>query len=371
MKLAVSVALLLAAAIASAQSWPGIAPAGPGLPGTSPHPMEPAGAWNATSILGKVQIADGTPLDAPVKIERVCAGVVHAEGYTDLKGNFSISLGTQDSGMPDASQISGPDTRLGADPGGLALANCELRASLTGYRSDVISLANRRSLDDPNVGTIFLHRMANVEGLTISATTALAPKDAKKAYEKALEALRKKKIDDAQKQLEKAVAIYPRFAAAWYQLGLLYEDRKDEDQASHAYRQSLEADSRYLRPCERLYVIAYNAGKWQEAADLSDRLLRLDPADYPEAYYFNAVANLRLNRLDAAEKSAREAVKLDTAHRDAKSYYTLGYILAQKGNYAEAAQNWRVYLAIEPDGKQAGQVRKDLADVERAAQARH
>jgi hypothetical protein len=64
------------------------------------------------------------------------------------------------------------------------LFSCELRASLPGFRSDVVSLANRRFMDNPEVGTIVLHRLGNVEGLTISATTMAAPKDAKKAYDK-------------------------------------------------------------------------------------------------------------------------------------------------------------------------------------------
>ena len=33
------------------------------------------------------------------------------------------------------------------------------------------------------------------------------------------EALRKSKIADAQKNLEKAVELYPQYASAWYELG--------------------------------------------------------------------------------------------------------------------------------------------------------
>lgn len=47
-----------------------------------------------------------------------------------------------------------------------------------------IHLGTRRALDNPDVGTIILHRPANVEGLTISAS-AVAAKDARKSYDKA------------------------------------------------------------------------------------------------------------------------------------------------------------------------------------------
>ncbi len=324
------------------------------------------------SLMGKVQIAGAGSLEEPVRIERVCSGVVHSEGFTDPKGNFSIALGQEQTAMPDASETPTQSTitpGLGRAPSSAQLANCDLRAVLPGYRSDTISLANRRDLDNPNVGTIFLHRESNVEGLTISATTALAPKNARKAYDKGVEAAGKKKLDEAQKDLENAVAIYPKFAAAWFELGSIYEQREHPDQASDAYQRSIAADSKYLRPYERLYVFAYRSEKWQECADLTDRMLHLDPFDYPGAYYLNAVANLRLNRLDAAEKSARESVKLDTAHRDARANYTLGFILAQKGNYAEAAEFLRAYLAMEPQGKHADEVRKQLGEIEHAAQS--
>jgi tetratricopeptide (TPR) repeat protein len=333
-------------------------------------PGQPAGP---VSLMGKVQIEGGGALEEPVRIERVCSGVAHAEGFTDSRGDFSVTLGHEQAAMPDASEtVSRATLNPSAQSRGLTaqqLTTCDLRASLPGYRSDIISLANRRYLDNPNVGTIFLHRLGNVDGMTISATTALAPKDARKAFEKALEAERKSKPDEAQKELEKAVDIYPRFAAAWFELGRLYEHRDHADKAREAYTQSLTTDSRYLRPYERLYAMAFKQGETQQVADITDRLLRLDPYDYPEAYYYNAVANLKLNHIDAAEKSAREAIKLDTAHRDAKSNYTLGYILAQKGNYAESAQYLRACLTMDPEGAHAAEIRKQLGEVERLAQS--
>lgn len=320
------------------------------------------------SLLGKVALANGGALEQPVRIERVCAGVPHSEGFTDAKGNFSIIIRRDQSAMADASERSSMPTFA---PGSLSesqLAACEFRASLAGYRSDTISLANRRSLDDPNIGTIFLHPLSKTEGLTISATTALAPKNARKAFDKGVEAEQSANPDEAQKELEKSVTIYPKFAAAWLELGKIYEQRDHIDQARNAYHQSIAADSHYLPPYERLCAIENGAGNWQEAADMSDRLLRLDPSEYPQAYDYNATANVHLNRLDLAEKSAREAVKLDTAHHDAWANYTLGYILAQKQNFAEAAQYYRAYLAIEPTGKLADSIRKDLAELEHAAQ---
>ena len=74
--------------------------------------------------------------------------------------------------------------------------DCELRARLAGFRSQSVSLANRRPMDPPDLGTILLHRLSATEGTTVSAASLAAPKDAKKAYEKGMDALKKKKVPE-------------------------------------------------------------------------------------------------------------------------------------------------------------------------------
>src|SRR5204863_8182902 len=103
-------------------------------------------------------------------------------------------------GMGNSGGMGSSGSMMGRD-----LMNCDLRANLPGYRSDVVNLAGHRMFDNPDVGTIILHRLGNVEGNTISATSLAAPKDAKKAYEKGKEALKKKKPADAEKEFQKAV----------------------------------------------------------------------------------------------------------------------------------------------------------------------
>ena len=47
-------------------------------------------------------------------------------------------------------------------------------------------------MDSPDVGTIFLHRLGNVEGRIVSAISLAAPKDARKAFEKGSDLARRK-----------------------------------------------------------------------------------------------------------------------------------------------------------------------------------
>jgi tetratricopeptide (TPR) repeat protein len=96
-------------------------------------------------------------------------------------------------------------------------------------------------------------------------------------------------------------------------------------------------------------------------------LIRLDPYDFPEAYFYNAVADYNLHKYDAAHASALEAQKLDTAHKFPRVEHLLGVILYQKRDYAGAIEQMRKYLLLSPDSPDVGQVKQQLADLEKAA----
>jgi tetratricopeptide (TPR) repeat protein len=328
-------------------------------------------------VSGKVLLDDGTPPPQPVVIERVCNGIAKPEKYTDTKGRFSFALGENRDMLADAS-TSSTDGIAGSGPFGMGsggpgrsgiterdLAGCEIRANLPGFRSDVVPLVGRRSLDNPDVGTIVLHRIAKVEGFTFSATSALAPKDAKKAYEKGSEQLKKNKVADAERELTKATTLYPQYAAAWYELGTAYHQQNKLEDAKRAYEASLKADSKFVNPYERLALLAAGEKKWDEVVQHTSQLLRLNPFFSPQVYFYSAVAHYNLQKIDVAEEHAREAAKMDAKHRNPRINHLLGVILAQKQDYKGAAENMRIYLKANPDAPDAAMVRNQLAEVEK------
>jgi tetratricopeptide (TPR) repeat protein len=337
-------------------------------------------------LSGKVMLDDGNPPPDPVTIERICNGAPRAQGYTDQKGRFGFQIGQTSEVMQDASE--GGSVLQGTSHSGasvtnsvgtqqpqspnlpdMQLANCDLRAVLAGFRSDTVSLGARRVLDDPNVGTIVLHRLANVEGSAVSLTSLQAPKEARRAYERALQDLRKNKLAEAGKDLQKAVDIYPNYAAAWYELGRLQERNEDTEQARKSFSNAVAADAKFISPYLKLAELAAKAENWAELADTTSRLLKLDAVDYPMAYFYSATANLNLGQIDAAEKSARAGEKLDAPHRHPRLEQLLATILTRKKDYAGAAAHLRNYLALAPDAEDAARMKRELAELERLSGA--
>jgi tetratricopeptide (TPR) repeat protein len=380
---ATALALCLAVSSAIAQapkpitSTPGSTTSGSNLPSfNNPSPLPGSSGASKTSsdpartifVTGKVAFPDGREPGQTVLIERVCTGRPHPEGYTDSHGSFSLRLGQEMDVVADASETQNRTQSIAPGTGSVResqMAVCELRAVMSGYKSDVIQLAGQKYMDNPDLGTIVLRPLVAVEGLTMSATTALAPKDAHRAFDKGVEASHKMKLADAENEFHHAVEIYPKYAAAWVELGRVLERLSRNDEARYAYAQAIAADSHYVNPYESLYLLAFHEKKWQECANNTEKVMRLDPYNYPAAFYYNALSNLELHNLVAAERSGRQAVAFDTQHINPQGMYVLGVILAQRKDYQGAVDNLRGYLRVSPDGPEAPQVRKVLTDVEK------
>ncbi len=383
----IAAAALILTATLNAQGAPRNSVPSPNGGGTSPRPTQPITSDGADQnqrpifISGAVVLSDGTPLADRAKIERVCNGVAIVETETDKKGHFSFQVG-HILEMPDASvgsDINGRGSPFGNPSNGGGTSNrmggadkrlwgCELRASLVGFRSDIIQLDTLHYMDDPNIGTIVLHRLAKVDGLTISVVSALAPKDARKAYEKGREDEAKNKLDDAQKNFEKAVSVYPQYSAAWFELGRIDERGNHIEEARKAYQQAIVAEPKFILPREQLSWLALREAKWPELVEATDQWLLLDAQNSPEAYYLSSIGNLQTQHFEVAEKNAQAAVRMDPGKRNMRARYVLGLALAQKHDFAGSAEAIRSYLEATPDAKDKDLVQKQLEQIQAAAQ---
>ncbi len=340
-------------------------------------------------LSGKVMMEDGGPPQESAVIERICMGrgTPIQEAYTDSKGRFSFQVGQRMGMMQDAS-VGNADEGFGSRPGmGNAsrmggfggnmpqvserdLQMCELRASLAGFRSTVVNLAGRRALDNPDVGTIILRRLADVSGFTTSATTMMAPKDAKKAFEKAKNALKKNKTADAQKELETALSLHPKFAEAHYELAQIHLMNKNNDAARSGYEKAIEADAKFISPYLGIANLEAQQQKWDAVKAMTDKVLQMNRYDFPAAYFYGAVASYNMRDSEAAEKLCRNGIEADTYHRIPKMSHLLGILLAEKQDFKGATEYLQAYLKFAPRAGDAENVKKQLADFQgRIAQA--
>jgi len=167
-------------------------------------------------------------------------------------------------------------------------------------------------------------------------------------------------------------------------LGNVLEQENQKEAARTAYTQATTIDTRFLPPYLSLASLACEAENWNEVLRLTGHILDLDPMnyarvagyildldpfDYAGAYFYNSVANYKLNKIDEAEKSALRAESLDVRPRLPRIHLLLAEIFARKDNYASAISEMRTYLELVPHAQDEQQVRERLAELEKLSGA--
>ncbi len=235
---------------------------------------------------------------------------------------------------------------------------CPVTIRIAGFKQASVTLRDG--------GTVVLKRVGDHEGSTISASSLNAPPDAHKAWDKGVEAMSQRKWAAAQKHFERAVAIYPAYAAAWSDLGEVLLAQSKPDEARAGYQHAIEADPKYIKPYLQLARMDLQEKRNDDALAITDSAIKQNPLEFPGVYFYNAVANFNLKRLDVAEKSARRAVELDSTHEIPRAEDLLGTILAHEGDRAGAVEHMKKYLALSPNAQDADQVKQHIAMLEGA-----
>ena len=265
----------------------------------------------------------GQPVPEPVSVQLDCGMRVLQVIRTDLKGYFQFTLGSGPQGNIDYSaaddQIMGAglgmngangmgNSGFGSPGFGNGLVGCELRVSVDGFQPSVRPITSPPDLETIDVGTFHLARIAGVEGSAISVTSMLVPSNARKEFEKGEDDARNNKIKPATAHFEKAVAEYDNYAAAWNELGKVYVAGHEPDKARQAFAKAIAVDPKYIPPYVSLASLQIQGEEYDQAIDTAGKALALNPA-VDIANYFQAVGYFKLNRLDDAERSAREVEK--------------------------------------------------------------
>jgi len=364
-RLMIVIALLVATATAQRGGSTGSGAPSRGTSSTRTPSAAPDASTKPVFVSGKVMLQGGGALPEPVPIERVCNGTVRREGYADTKGQFEFQLGLnltfQDASENDTRIAPTSQSRSGSSNSlrPLELNGCELRAVLAGYQSSVVNL---RTMGGDTwqyeVGTIFLKRIGNAPGTTISVTSMAAPKDAMRALEKA-QKIKAEKPAEAEKELTKAVKIYPQFAAAWTLLGDLHREHNDFNTARTDYEQAIAADPQFVNPSYGLAMIASQEKKWDDTIRLTEQVIKLNAAAYPLAYFLNAAANYNSQKFEPAEENAKKFKALDTQHSHPEVCLLLSYLYSGRQDYAAAAGEIREYLTLVPNSPNAESLKND------------
>jgi tetratricopeptide (TPR) repeat protein len=306
-------------------------------------------------ITGMVKLDDGSRLPGSAAIELMCGASGQIVAHTNILDDFRFETvavsGNGLGGIRNAwNLLGGGDadaaSRLNSSFGG---GNCDLRAELSGFRSSRINLNDPSSFDGTSVGVIWLHRTVRSGDNMVSITTLMAPKDARKNFDKGRALALEGKASKALSAFQKAVKIDPRFAEAWIGLGFAQYRMQSPEAAEKSALKAREIDRKLPGIYEILGYIASDRKDWKAAAQYLEEAERLNPGSSALPWYLSAVAYYQMRRFPEAEKSIRQEMQIDTARHYKRAQFLLGLILVARNEVITGAEALREYLAGSPD----------------------
>ena len=191
---------------------------------------------------------------------------------------------------------------------------------------------------------------------------SLSNSRSEREFLKGVQSLQAGKWTIAEASFRKAIVAFPDYALAWDELGYVLEKLGKLSEASDSYSKALAIDGRLFSAYARQAILEAGQQHWDQVAATTDAAIKLDPFDWPDLFFYNAVANFNLGRLEVAERSAKRAIVSDTGIRLPRAHYVLGKILAARGDYRESVDEMSKYLDLLPGAADAASVRQEIRD---------
>ena len=146
--------------------------------------------------------------------------------------------------------------------------------------------------------------------------------------------------------LTSAASKSPRDIRILQDLGLLYKDIQDWDQAASCFARVLDLDAEHIPAINNLGIALKRIGRLEEAAEMFRRAVALQEDD--AAAHCNLGNTLReLGQLQAAEQAYRRALQLNPSMLDV--YSSLAAVLRRMNRSADAQEVFRAWLKQEPE----------------------
>jgi tetratricopeptide (TPR) repeat protein len=194
---------------------------------------------------------------------------------------------------------------------------------------------------------------------TVSTRELRIPGKARSEYAKGLGSLTKKDFTGSVSHFTKAAQAFPEYYEAYYHAGVAETTLGHLDEAMQAFQKAIDlSGGRYPWAEFGIGYLFYLEGKTEEAITVLHRGLEKDE-NSADGYFILGLALLRQNRLDEAERSAREVLLRNANFADA--YLVLADVYGRRREYREQLQGLDAYLKLEPNGAESAHAREARA----------
>ncbi|MFX0053572.1 MAG: tetratricopeptide repeat protein [Promethearchaeota archaeon] len=172
------------------------------------------------------------------------------------------------------------------------------------------------------------------------------PRFAEAWYNMGISFLNLNRRNDAIDAIRKALDIDSLSSKEWNTLGGLLAEEDRYDEAIEALNESISKDPEYEKAWSNLGVAYWKSDRYGEARQTYKRLTEIAP-DNSEGWYMLGQTALRTSHLDLAESAYIRAVEIDPEF--AWAWGARGEVYLQQGRLDEAEEMMRKAIEIKPD----------------------
>jgi len=197
---------------------------------------------------------------------------------------------------------------------------------------------------------------------TVAAVDLNVPDNARKEYEKAADPLSKGEWKKAKEQILKALAIYPLFAAAYNDLGVIYARLGDRIHEREALQKAVSLNDHFAEAYVNLGKMAIVDHNLPDAEGFLDKASRSDPSN-PQTLMLLANVELLNHHFDESIANCHKAHALPHSSQ-ALVHYIAAKALMHENRPSDALVELQTFLTEEPSGPRADAVRAEISKLQ-------
>ncbi len=201
---------------------------------------------------------------------------------------------------------------------------------------------------------------STVGGAASIATVNLKiPAEAKREFDNASKAIAGQDWPKALQKLNRAIVLYPSYAAAYNNLGVVYGHTNEPKREREALENAVSLDDHFVAAKVNLAKLCLREHDSVEAEKLLENSLRVQPNSV-ETMTLLAEAQLLNGHFDAAIATAHNVHALP--HQNfAVIHYIAARSLEHENRPKDALEELQIFLTEEPTGARADHVREEIA----------
>ena len=197
---------------------------------------------------------------------------------------------------------------------------------------------------------------------TVSASTLNIPPKAKSEFEKGSELLSRGDYEHATEKLKKAIELYPKYAAAYNSLGVIYVRENKKGDAKAAWQKATEVDAKFTPAYLNLARLSLGEGDVDGGEKLIQKALTVQPGspdgllllcnvESSKGQYDDVLANAK--KVHAAPHQGFADIHLAAAD---------AYL--HQNRPQDALSEYEIFLKEDPNSYHIGQVHKAMAQIQ-------